>query len=45
MAGEERARLMKDQGKVSQCVRLLSSAMWAKTVVRLCRASHEQLGI
>ena len=40
---------MKDQGKVSQCALLLSSAMWAQTlwctVVRLCGASHEQLGI
>ena len=40
---------MKDQGKVSLCLLLLSSATWAqalwRTVFRRCRVSREQLGI
>lgn len=32
MAGKERARLMKDQVKVSQCFLLLSSVMWVQTL-------------
>lgn len=49
MAGKERVRLMKDQGKVSLCLLLLSSATWVqalwRTVFRRCRVSREQLGV